>query len=164
MAEIIVAFEKASIKNFPWGAAIAYFTRPGPYCHTEIVFEGPPSNALCFSSTIETGVRFTHRDVSGPEWVLHHIDCPDHDLAKMREAADAMVAKKLGYDLPAFVDFLLDRDDVLDRDFQIHDDHERFCSEACTEVLRAVWELDPRHPAYRMSPNDLARELNVPLA
>ncbi|MDE2098952.1 MAG: hypothetical protein KGL39_16990 [Patescibacteria group bacterium] len=41
-----------------------------PLVHVEMVFDGPVGDALCFSSVPRFGVRFTHIDLTKPQWKM----------------------------------------------------------------------------------------------
>lgn len=148
-----LAFKVAAIDGSLAARTIAWWTRPGGYCHAELWLAGPRENALCFSSTLETGTRIANINLDAPSGLYRTIVVPCTESEQ--HAVMAWCSKHIGerYDKLGIVGFVIP--------FGEHAKHEMFCSEACGRALEfgtAVgrrWKLAGDHP-WRISPNKLA--------
>jgi hypothetical protein len=160
--QLFVAFWRACSANWYWGYPIAFWT-DGPFCHSELVFGPVFQKAMCFSATIDLGVRWTLRDVTGPNWEIIPILCAQTEYDQMLAKAELMAGAQLGYDVVAFANF------AVRLNLHAHLTDERFCSESTADVLRAGTKLaQEKRPDYNICPNELygylVAQATVPLA
>lgn len=120
------------------GHLIDAFSGFGGVCHCELVF----ANGDCFSSTLEEGVRFTRRDLTG--WILEPLDL----TAGEEEIVRVFGQRELGspYDKWGVARFVLP--------FLKESPTAWFCSEICIAGLARVNRLMQYDP-WRVSPNRL---------
>lgn len=146
-----LAFKVAAVEGSIGSKAIAWWTR-GPFCHVELWLEGPIENALCFSSTLETGTRFTRLNLTAPIGLFETVEVPvsDGELDALQQWCAAHQGEK--YDKLGIVGFVIP--------FGEHHAHEMFCSETDGEALEEctlmgkVWKKAGDDP-WKISPNEL---------
>lgn len=138
-----LAFYKAGTGIF--SRAIRWKTG-GPYSHVELMLAGPIENAWCFSSREPNGTRFTHIDLRDEtQWTLVPLVLTPEQEQHLLIFCQGCGEKE--YDWLGILGFVLPWGE--------HDDHDRFCSEICTEALQKVLGMSPGVKAWMTSPNAL---------
>ena len=131
--------------------AIAWWTRPGPYCHVEVVFDGwdhvyysnmdiqqhDAGGSLCFSSSEQDGgTRFKIIDINPEQW-----DTVDVPYSYERSLAWALRHQHLKYDWRGLRGFVFP--------WEKPDPADLFCSEAATELGQAQGVAHPGYAFFR---------------
>jgi hypothetical protein len=114
------------------------------FVHVEMAFdyEASPKSALCFSSVPKQGVRFTRIDLTDPCWRV--VELPGVDAAPAKAAASTFLGQS--YDWAGIIGFATP--------WGLHDDDDKFCSEACLRVLQDLG-FYPGPKPWRTSPAQL---------
>lgn len=143
-------FVKAVFRNTQRGKVywyqklIAWWTKPGPYCHVEFWFQGDSHSALTFSSMEGTGTRFVHQDLSGFDVVTLTED--EEKAKKLFDWCASMQHKS--YDWWGIVGFT--------GPIKVHDDKDRFCSEVVFEGAEVNGLITSKDQRWKVSPNELS--------
>lgn len=148
-----LAFKVAAVEGSLGSKAIAWWTK-GPFCHVELWLDGPIENALCFSSTLETGTRLAHINLTAPVglWETVEVPCTDVEFSDLLTWCECHTGEK--YDQLGIVGFVIP--------FGEHHAHEEFCSESDGDALEQStaigksWVLAGDRP-WKISPNELYR-------
>ena len=121
--------------------------------HVEMAFDYDeyPEYAACFSAVPGMGVRITRINLHDPCWLV--VRLPQVDAARARSAALKYIGQK--YDWAGIIGFTLP--------WGLHDDDDKFCSEACLRVLQDLGLFTGPRP-WRMSPAELYRLVTEPCA
>ena len=150
MPSLRLVFRRAADAGF-WSRAIAWWTK-GPYSHCELWLGGPPAHAWCFSSIEGTGTRFAYVDLR-PSFDFIELAPDEKSYRLVTAAARALQGKR--YDWLGLLGFVLP--------FGEHDEHDRFCSEVCFEILSGAGIIKTLHPEkrWRVSPSELAEIASI---
>ena len=140
----IVFADSRKTKKF-YQRLIAWWTRPGPYCHCELWFSGTKEKALTYSSLEGAGTRFTVQSLEDYDYVSITEDSKEA-LKVFRFCNER---PRFKYDWAGIVGFT--------GPFKIHDDDDRFCSENCYESLGLTGWLENKEERWKVSPNELAK-------
>jgi hypothetical protein len=155
--------------------ALAWWTRPGPFSHVELVFDAlappiPPNlidvhdagGSLCYSSSSRAprkGCGFQTIDLTDGKWQLFDLTAALAQGTPAMPASEGEMAKMaiadagLPYDWAGLFKFVAP---------PIPDDRKaRFCSEEVARLIQWGANLMPHVKAYETSPNGLARILGV---
>lgn len=120
----------------------------GPFCHVELVLEGPLYHALCFSSRAPHGTGFAYLNlVDQSIWDVVILSLTVEQEAQLLAFVNGCGTKE--YDWLGILGFVLQWGE--------HDDKDRFCSEICTEALQKVLGYFPGVKPWMTSPMDLYR-------
>jgi hypothetical protein len=122
------------------------------FCHVELWLDGNIQAALCFSSRQPDGTSFAHINLAAtfdgkPIYEL----IPLYLTSKQEIAVNAFCqgCGHKDYDWLGILGFVLPWGE--------HDDHDRFCSEICTESLEKPLKWWPGVKPWETSPGDLYR-------
>lgn len=128
-----------------WGRAICWKTG-GPYCHTELWFDGEPTAALCFSSRENEGSGFKIIDLTQHDWDFVEITFDPQKVAAVYKICQGLSGRR--YDWLGVLAFEIHwlRDDADDL----------FCSESCALALRNSRLLVLNEDAAKVSPYELS--------
>jgi len=118
----------------------------GPFVHVELILSGPISNALCFSSRQPNGTSFAHLDLLDDKiWEVEMLPLRSTQEEDLMAFCAGCGSKS--YDWMGILGFVLP--------FGEHDDHDRFCSEICTEALQKILGCWPEVKPWNTSPMGL---------
>lgn len=151
----------------PYQRLIAFITRPGQYCHCELVFdrftgklpitmggvvipvlEHDPGGSLCFSSSEQDGgTRFKTIDLTDGKWDV--VDVPIKSLAAFKWAVAHL---NVQYDWAGLRGFVFPWDKADPKDL--------FCSECAVECMQDQGFYADL-VAGKTSPNALARAVGL---
>jgi hypothetical protein len=117
-----------------------------PFSHVEMWLTGPRENATCFSSREPNGTGYANINLSDPLlWTIIEIPATPEQMEYISWFCEGTGMKD--YDFWGILGFVWP--------WGTHDDHDRFCSEWCTECLQRCLGLWPCVKPWRTSPGDL---------
>lgn len=139
---IALAFKDGKAAGGFFSRAIVWKTG-GPYSHVELVLSGELENAECFSSREPSGTGFTRLNLTDSTlWTVVPLNVSANDAENLHIFCEGCGQKE--YDWLGILGFVLPWGE--------HDDHDRFCSEFCTEALQKVLGMFPGVKAWETSP------------
>lgn len=140
---IAVAFKRNTGGLFD--RSIAWKTK-SQFVHAELVLAGPLKSAECFSSRQPNGTGFAYIDLTDSRiWTVVALPVTQRQSDALQDFCDGCGHKS--YDWLGILGFVLPWGE--------HDDHDRFCSEICTEALQKMLGCWPDVKSWETSPMDL---------